>query len=253
LKFNNQDQLLEFIKKAVSQRNPEEDSIAVFDADGTLWQEDANQILLDYQIEQEQKDKKRKKNFVELLKNYYQRHHRDKLCELFLKKQTGLSLTEFQSQSQKALSQTSLTVFPFQKELLKYLKKQGLKTVVITASIQWLVQLIVKKKDLPVDQVLGCHTELDPSDGNKEFIISDRIVKPSTATHSKAEIFLKEHSKNSCFLAIGNTMSDLPLLELAKVPVVVHSAKKGSLLFEKEQEMKQLALAKKWLLFEQTK
>ena len=346
MKFKNQGQLLDTIKKAVHERNHKEEQIAVFDADGTLWQEDANQILLNYQIVQEkqldQKSQTRKNKqtnqelgkFSDLLSDYYQKYHRHELCESFMKKQAGLSFAEFQDQSEKALAETPLTVFPFQRELLTYLNKQGLKIVVITASIQWLVELAVKKCDLPVDQVLGCHTELDlsqglhshlegllnlqgiteqslklrefslleskeskklvlsqskikkreeeenevrkqqlnpaetqkqielsraelenlePFDFKKELNISDRIVRPSTGKDSKGEVFLKEYAKESCFLAAGNTRTDLPLLELARLPFVVHSADKNNIIFPGEQKMKELALTKKWLIFEKEK
>jgi len=145
------------------------------------------------------------------------------------------------------LTEKPLTVFSFQRELLAYLKKQGIKLVVLTASIQWLVELAVKKESLPVDQVLGSRTELD---GLETELISDRIVRPSPGEDSKAEVFLKEYGRDSCLLATGNTPSDLPLLELAKFSFVVHSAEKTDIIFPKEQKMKELALAKKWLLFE---
>ena len=402
LKFKNQDQLLDAVKKAVHERSHKEEQIAAFDADGTLWQEDANQILLDYQIVQEKQldQKNQQKNqtgwkkqthhekpnssvrlvtsavpkkagielekreelkkqsetnseletqlenqfirsnnqefgkFSDLLSDCYQKYHRHELCESFLKKQAGLSFAEFQDQSEKALAETPLTVFPFQRELLAYLNKQGLKIVVITASIQWLVELAVKKCDLPVDQVIGCHTELElsqglrshledllnlkgiaeqslilknfclleskeskrlmlsqseikkreegeseggkqqsnqtetqkqielsraelenlePFDFKKELNISDRIVRPSTGKDSKGEVFLKEYAENSCFLAAGNTRTDLPLLELARLPFVVHSAEKNNIIFPAEQKMKELALTKKWLIFEKEK
>lgn len=308
MKFKNQDQLLALIKKAIknsierSQKNSKkkwaaekvpEEQTAVFDADGTLWREDANQILLDYQIEREREaegaekvlfaggkaerknnslqgfsrsnqksqtgrvnqklvdNKSRRKledlKLEDLLSDYYQKHHRHELCRTFLKKQAGLSFTEFQAQSERALSEKPLTVFSFQRELLTYLKKQGIKTVVLTASIQWLVELAVKKEGLPVDQVLGSRTELDSLETG---LISDRIVRPSPGEDSKAEVFLKEYGRDSCLLATGNTPSDLPLLELAELSFVVHSAGRTDIIFPKEQKMKELALAKKWLLFE---
>ena len=251
MKFKNQNRLLDLIKKTVDERTQKE-SIAVFDADGTLWQEDVNQILLDYQIELEkefqvsssshfkeffqgenqefqknkqaipvnskksfnfvesftpkesvtpgntvtpitvnpattlnprpvkaftgaisQEQKKRAKaekqslngdkqveTFQDLLSDYYQKDHRHELCQQFLKKQAGLSFDQFEAVTEKALEKTPLTVFPFQRELLSYLKKQKVKIVVVTASIQWLVEIAVKKYNLPVDQVIGSRSEL---------------------------------------------------------------------------------------------
>jgi len=243
LKFKNQDELLERIKKSLPQHCGSEECVAVFDADGTLWEEDANQILLDYQ-----RERFKNRKFEDLFADYYQKYHRHELCELFLKKQEGFSLSEFQDQSEKALDISPLSVFPFQRELLNCLFEKGLKIVVVTASIQWLVELAVKKTKLPVHQVLGCRTELD-----RGGLISNRIVRPSPGIDSKAEVFLKEYSKTSCFLAAGNTPSDEPLLDLAKLSIIVHSAKKNSLIFEKENQLKDLALKNQWLLFEREK
>ena len=267
MKFKQQDQLLNKIKQVVLHRTSEEQH-AVFDADGTLWLEDANQILLDYQIQKEKENSFKKlansnpsvksQNFQELLKDYYQIDHRHELCQSFLKKQAGFSLAEFQAQVEKALSQQALTVLPFQRELLAYLKKQGLKIVVITASIQWLVELAVKKEKLPVDQVIGCRAELKktkqagevPQEFKSDLLISEQLVQPSPAKDSKAEVFLKEYPKSSCLLAAGNTLSDLPLLELASLPFVVNSAGKDQRVFSAEQKMKEKALEKQWILFE---
>ena len=238
MSFKRENDLLDLIKKSVDERAVEKDT-AVFDADGTLWLEDANQVLLNYQL------KRNRQKFEEFLEDYYQHFHRHLLCELFARKQAGLFLKEFQDQARASLEESPLHVFPFQKKLLSYLKRQDMKIIVVTASIQWLVELAVKIDRLPVDQVLGCRTELE--EGDK---ISDRIVKPSPPLHSKGEVFLQYNKRDSCFLAGGNTLTDRPLLELAELAFVVHSAKKDSVIFSSERKMRELALQKKWLLFE---
>ena len=236
MKFKNEDAIIKSIKKAVSKR-PENKDIAVFDADGTLWAEDINHILLNYQIQQN------KTHFKELLSDFYQKNHRKKLCSSFVKKQAGLPLCEFRSQSRSALSQNPLHVFGFQRLLLKELKRQNMKIVIISASIQWLLEEAVQIYDLPVDQVLGVQTELSASE-----VLSDRILKPSSY-ENKAEVFLKNYSPGSCFLSAGNTKSDIPLLEMSDLSFVVHSAASDNVIFQKEMEMKALAAQKKWLVF----
>ncbi|MBC6415322.1 MAG: haloacid dehalogenase-like hydrolase [Bdellovibrionales bacterium] len=241
MKFKREKQLLDKIKKFVDQRSSDQ-NVAVFDADGTLWFEDTNQILLNYQL------KRDREKFKELLTDDYQCLNRDKLCEEFAKKQAGLSLSEFQEQAQASLKQSPLNIFPFQKKLLLYLKKQGMKIVIVTASIQYLVELAVKFYNLPIDQVLGFQTKKDKN--NK---LSDIVLKPSPTLQSKEEVFLLHYKKKSCFLAAGNTLTDRPLLELAQLAVVVHSAQETDVVFLAEQKLKELSLQKNWILFERIK
>ena len=239
MKFHKEEELLNLIKKAVIQR-PSDKNLAVLDADGTLWSEDANHILLEYQTA---KDKKNFQNLHELLELDYQ-SHRYKLCEAFVERQAGKSLMEFQSDSREALEKKSLHVFPFQRHLLNFFKEQDMKIIIVTASIQWLVEVAVKKLNLPVDQVIGMKTEL------KGELITDKIIHPIPAGQNKAEALSKYFSKKSCFLAAGNSPSDQPLLELAEVPFVVHSAVSDNIIFPAERKLREEALKRNWILFE---
>ena len=81
MKFHKEEELLNLIKGAVGKRSPGK-NLAVLDADGTLWPEDANQVLLSYQV------KKDKKKFQELFDISYQAY-RYRLCETFMRKQSG--------------------------------------------------------------------------------------------------------------------------------------------------------------------
>ena len=238
MKFHKEEKLLSFIKTAVEKRPPGK-NLAVLDADGTLWPEDANHNLLIYQIE------KNKKKFQHLLTDDYQTH-RYKLCEAFIQKQAGFTLKEFQSECWTALKQNPLHVFPFQRLLLERLKNQNMKIVIVTASIQWLVEQAVKIHHLPVDHVLGMKTQL------KGEIISDKIIRPAPISGQKAEVLLKRLPKETCFLAGGNTLADQPLLEKADLPFAVISANPENVIFPAEQKLKQFALKKKWILFERS-
>ena len=236
MKFHREEELLSRIKRAVKNR-PSNKNLAVLDADGTLWPEDANHILLDYQV------KKDKKKFQNLLDTEHHTH-RYKLCEEFVQKQSGLTLDQFQSLARKALEQKPLNIFPFQRLLLDYLRKENMKVVIVTASIEWLVELAVEKYALPVDQVLGMRTKLE---GNS---LTDQIVRPAPVSKYKAEVLFDRLPEESCFLAGGNTLTDQPLLELAEISFVVNSADSENVIFPAEQKLKQLALEKNWILFE---
>ena len=113
--------------------------------------------------------------------------------------------------------------------------------------MKWLVEEAVKLYNLPVDKVLGVELKLE---GNK---ISEELLKPAPFSHSKAEVFLQHSSMEKCFLAGGNTFADCPLLEMAEVSFVVHSALKGDEIFSAEEKLKKLAIKNNWIIFEREK
>ena len=237
LKFKRESQLLCFLKKQVDQR-PSSENLVAMDADGTLWPEDANNHLIEYQ------EKSSLRKLDDILDPFYREDKRRyKRCELFIERQAGFSLKEFRSHSLAALEERPLHVFPFQKELLVYLKKQGMKIFIVTASIKWLVEEAVKFYDLPVDGVLGLETKLEKG------ILTREIVRPAPLSIFKGEVFLKHSQGKKCFLAGGNTPSDLPLLKMAQCPFVVHSAGQENENFLGESKLRRIAVANNWTLF----
>lgn len=238
LKFQKEEQLLNKLKDKVDNRAPFKNLVA-FDADGTLWPEDANSILLEYQI------KKGLRDLKDLLSPIYcNEGNRYRRCELFAERQAGFKLQEFKNYCLEALRENPLHVFSFQKKLLKYLKQKGMKIFVVTASIKWLVESAVKLYNLPVDEVLGVEAKLEGE------IISAELLRPAPISGLKGEVFLKYSQGKSCFLAGGNTSSDLPLLEMAEVPFVVHSAGRENENFPAEEKLIKLAVRKNWIIFQ---
>ena len=238
LKFQNEKELLNLLKKRIDQRAPSKNLVAL-DADGTLWPEDANDILLSYEM------RKNLRDFKDLLNPYYHKlANRFKLCELFSERQAGWTLKEFKYHCLEALKETPLHVFPFQEALLQYLKQEGMTVYVVTASMKWLVETAVELYNLPVDKVLGVETKLQGD------LISSEILRPAPISGFKGDVFLKHSRGESCFLAGGNTPTDIPLLEMASVPFVVHSASPGSDFFSAEEKLKELAIKNNWILFQ---
>lgn len=238
MKFQQEEKLLDLLKRQIDDKLLSK-NIAALDADGTLWPEDANNILLQYEI------KKGLRDLNDLLDPFYQSEgNRYKRCELFAERQAGFELQEFRFHCLEALNESPLHVFPFQKELIKYLKQKGMKIFVVTASVKWLVESAVKLYDLPVDKVLGVETKL------QEGVISPELLRPAPVGQFKGEVFLKHSQGEACFLAGGNTPSDLPLLEMAEVPFVVHSAGEENENFPSERKLTKRAVKNDWILFQ---
>ncbi len=238
MRFQNENTLFHLLKERIDKR-PSSHNLAALDADGTLWPEDANDILLSYEA------RKGLRDLQDLLNpDYYTEANRHKLCELFAMRQAGWTLSEFKQICLDALKETPLHPFPFQKALLQYLKKQGLTVYVVTASVTWLIETAVELYDLPVDQVLGVETDLEGA------LITSKIIRPSPVSEGKGPVFLKHTKGSRCFLAGGNTSSDIPLLEMASLAFVVHSAEPASVFFPIEKKLKNLAVKNHWPIFQ---
>lgn len=238
MKFKQEEKLLEQLKNQIDCRSSSKNLVAL-DADGTIWSEDANDILLDYEMRNGLRD------LEDLLDPYYQKEgNRHRLCEMFARRQAGWTVEELKFHCRKALEERALHVFPFQKVLWQYLKQKGMKIYIVTASLKWLVETAVELYDLPIDKVLAVETKLE---GDR---ISSEIVRPTPVAKGKGEVFLKHSQGENCFIAGGNTFTDSPLLEMAEVPFVVHSSLPGDMVFSAEKKMKDLALRNGWILFE---
>ena len=238
MRFQQEDKLLDLLKEKIDKR-PLSKNLVAMDADGTLWPEDANNILLDYEIKNHLRD------LTDLLDPRYKDDgFRYKRCELFAERQAGFTLQEFKSYCHKALSETPLHVFSFQRELLKYVKQKGMKIFIVTASLKWLVETAVEIYKLPIDGVLGVQTKLE------ENIITEELLRPVPVAGFKGEVFLKHNKGVPCFLAGGNTSSDVPLLKMAEVPFVVHSADRENENFPAEEKLKEMAVQNNWILFQ---
>ena len=212
--------------------------ISAFDADGTLWKEDANDILLSY----EEKYRLRKVRYL-MGKEFCPDGARRKRCEGFAVAQAGFTPREFRRHCLKALKETPLTPFPFQRELLNFLKSQNHLIYVVTSSIKQLVETACRLHSLPVDRVLGAETALS---GGK---ITDQILEPFPFGDGKERALLKATGGCPPVFASGNTKNDIHLLKMAVVRLVVQSAKKEDENFESEQKMAQFARENGWLVW----
>ena len=237
MEFHEEAVLLTSIKNEID-KHFQSQSFAVFDVDGTLWKQDVNDLLLNYQ----QINKLR--NHADLLgKDYEDGKNRFQRCKLFASRQEGFSLEEFRLQSLKVLEENPLHIFNFQKELLKYLKSKNIYIYLLTASIKWLVEEVVKFYQLPVDQVLGFENRI------KHNQITSELIEPLSYGLGKKELLLKTTNSKRPLLAAGNTLSDLPFLEISQIPFVVQSASSKSEDYLLEQELNPYIKKYNWIAF----
>ena len=234
--------LLNNIKQSLaSLPKTSQEAFSVFDADGTLWPQDINHILLEYL------EKHKLRSVQDLLSSQFaDSENRWKRCQFFAERQAGFSLEEFQHHCRCALEANPLTLFPFQKNLIEFLKSQSQHIYIVTSSLKELVKIWCEMQQLPIDKIFGIETRVD------QGIITKEIIKPLTYGEGKKQALLNWTKNNKPVLAAGNTFNDLAMLEIAQISLVVNSAPKEHENFKDEQALAQLAKKQGWLLLDET-
>ena len=239
MKFKNEEEILNQLKEKIKEELVDEKTpFVALDADGTLWPQDVNHILLNYQ---EEKGLIKWRDFFLKTRGDENRGQR---CREAARKQESFSVSDFKNHCREALQKIPVGIFPFQKDLISFLKDQGFKIFIVTASLKYLVEQALEENKISVDCVLGIETKI------KQGHFTSDLIFPITYNEGKAEAFLKQSKGKKPLLAGGNTRSDLSLLKLARIPFVVNSATKDNENFSSEQKMKEWLTEVKGFLFE---
>ena len=243
LKFKSQACLAIRLQREIEERGAGlSGAFAAFDADGTLWPGDANRAFMEHEG-----------NLPDLLSGEGWRGRRAERCAELARRQAGLLPAELRVRSQKALAAGPLRAFPLMAGLFRLLKARGAAVYVISASLEILVEEALKAAGLFADKVCGAKTY---TEGGR---LSARIFPPLPYGPGKKEALLRlsggrgggpASGGSRPLLAAGNTLSDLPLLEAAAIPLAVHSAPPGHENFNSERKLKSLAEKRGWMIFE---
>ncbi len=215
--------------------------IAVFDADGTLWPEDAGFGFFEYQVKNNLLSDK---DFLKNIDEYY-KVNQSKTCSIILQKNKDVSLNQYISWCRDFFKTDPLSIFPFQRQLIKYLKELGVTVYVVSASPQWVVEQAVRHYGLSIDVVVGLKTVLD-----SKKVITDQLVYPVSIGSGKVTAFLERSNNLYPFFVSGNTVSDLDLLKSSThIQWVVAQAQKGERQYDSEQILLSIARQKNWFYF----
>lgn len=214
--------------------------VALFDADGTLWDTDLGENLFHYTIDN---------RLVELPTNpweYYlelkKKNNDPRDAYLWLAQiYKGKTLTQVRKWADEALK--SLEPFPLfeeQKRLIDTLKKNGVSIHIITASITWAVEPGARMLGLENSNVIGVETQV------KDDIILDSRNGVITYRAGKVDGY-KQKNTAIPFLASGNSEGDVELLEFAThIKLAVSAANREDRLYKSEYHLQQIAKDKNW-------
>lgn len=214
---------------------------AAFDADGTLWDNDAGNKFFDYEIDNKLLDlpedpwkhvysikaKKAEDAFLWLA----QIHKNKKISEV----------KKWSKQCFEA--EKKYPYFESVRNLIEYLQFKGVEVIVVTASVKWAVEAPVVPLGIPAENVLGVTTKIENG------IVTDIQDGPVTYGKGKTEALLKRTNGVRPILAAGNTIGDRELIESAThVQLAVLSATEQMKIYQSELALEEIATKNKWLL-----
>lgn len=217
--------------------------LAVFDADGTLWDCDLGENFFQYQIDHKQ---------VPLPENPFQ-HYLDlkkinndpRSAYVWLAQiNKGVALTQVRQWADQAfLSIQPNPIFEEQKKLIQILKNEGVQIFIVTASIKWAVEPGARTLGLANENVIGVETEIHNG------VVSDTPVFPITYRNGKVEGLKKYIQDQRPFLGSGNSIGDFELLNFCTdIQLVVSAASIDDRLYKSEKELHLEAKKKNWII-----
>jgi phosphoserine phosphatase len=214
--------------------------IAAFDADGTLWDIDLGETFFHYQIDNK---------LVTLPPSPFEHYENMKAKDpreayLWLAQICqGKSLEEVRQWAKSAVKYAApVPVLTEQKKLIELLLSKGVQVYVITASIKWAVEGGADLVGLGYDNIIGVETDV------QNGIITDKQKGVITYRQGKVEALLAKTGGKLPFLASGNTMGDFNLLESAThLRLAVSAASRDDKIFKTEKELADNAEQKGWL------
>lgn len=188
--------------------------VAVFDADGTLWDEDAGETFFQWQLDN--------CGFKNLppdpwahYRNWKKRDPHGAYAWL-AQISAGHDLGEVREWAAQCFqSHQPWPVFRSIQTLFKRLHDARFEVFVVTASVKWAVEPVaLTLLEVPFVNVLGIETETIPGAGGAN-IITEQVKLPITYRQGKADALLKASGGRKPVIAAGNTLGDIALLDIA--------------------------------------
>jgi phosphoserine phosphatase len=190
------------------QKSPNKRRIAAFDADGTLWDQDAGETFFDWQIHNSHLA-----NLPADPWEYYRSTKKVSPPEAYVwlaRINSGQSLTQVRAWAKECFNQQPhWPVFESQRRLIQFLQKLDFEIFIVTASVKWAVEPVAALVGIDADHVLGVATKVI------EGVVGTETVLPVTWRHGKAEALLNATNGVRPIFASGNTLGDISLLETA--------------------------------------
>ncbi len=214
--------------------------VAAFDADGTLWDTDLGEAFFDYII-----DNKKVKLPPDPW-DYYLKTKKENAPKAYLwlaQICAGHKLEEVQAWAAQCVKELNPPLFVAQKQLIQYLRSEGVRVLIVTASVKWAVEPGALLFGLTHEDVLGIETT---STGG---VITETQKGPITYRAGKVEALLEKTGGVRPFFCSGNSEGDQELLLSAtQTALAVSAARPDDSMYRTETQLQKLAASKEWLM-----
>ena len=220
--------------------------LAVFDADGTLWDTDIGENFFDYQIAhcnlQSLSGIQDPWARYKELKNPDPRVGYAWLAQI----NHGYSLKQVQQWASEAIESIQpVPILESMRELIEFLKSRKVEIYIVTASVKWAVEPAATLLGISFDCVLGITTKVLSSQ------VTNEVEYPITWRDGKAEAFLKHTKSVRPLLAAGNTYGDIALIKTAThINLAVSTQSERNALYEEEIRLNEEAKKNNWIRHE---
>jgi phosphoserine phosphatase len=194
--------------------------VAAFDADGTLWEGDIGEAVLQELIREGSLLDPPARPWEE-----YERRVRRDPADGFAfagRVMRGLSVTQVLEVSKRVFVECfASAIFPAVQGWLQHLTARGWEVYVVSASNRWSVEIGAASLGVPSERVIGLSVVVE--DGR----LTDRVVEPVPTLEGKPTLLRKAAGRDAD-VAFGNSVLDLPLLLASATPVAVGSPYPGN-------------------------
>jgi phosphoserine phosphatase len=179
--------------------------VAVFDADGTLWQNDVGEGFFMWLI------KNKKLVGVDYSKDIYKEYETilakepDKAFSMAVAIMAGIKEDDLKIWAEEHFDTFKNNVYPKQKELIKKLQDAGVDVWIVSASNKWSVDAGAKYMGIDSDHVIAMNVKV--LNGK----LTDELLPPVLHGPGKVEA-IKKYIGNKIDFVCGNSMSDYDML-----------------------------------------
>ena len=203
---------LQFIESVLALRP----AIAVFDCDGTLWSGDAGADFFYWEIERGIVSREVAEWAHARYKQYKAgRVSEEQICGEMVTMNHGVSCRLLRRAAREFFSEVvSQRVFPEMQELTRRLAAQGCDLWAVSSTNNWLVEHGARQFGIVRQHVLAACVQVE------EGCASDRLIRVPTDELKVAAI--RERIGKPIDVALGNSVHDQAMLEMAKYPFCVN-------------------------------
>jgi HAD superfamily phosphoserine phosphatase-like hydrolase len=193
--------------------------VAIFDWDGTLRE---GFSLIDWMFFLSKKNivKLKALNDLDILFKQFERKEiiyadlADKANKIYAEALQGISKKEIQKKA-KEFVKTDIKIFNFVKSFMEGVHRKNAKNIIISgAPVELLEEYAVI---LPIDMIYGLKLEI------KNNVYTGKIIRNTAKKEVKKEIVNELKNEYKIKIGIGDSESDIPIIENAEIPIIVEN------------------------------